>query len=95
MYAKAPDGTKIPMSIVHLKGQYKEHCQTASSPKPTLLYGYGSYGICIDPGFDRRILPLLDRGVTYVIAHIRGGGEMGQAWYEQQGQPFQSSSFMS
>ena len=48
-------------------------------------YGYGSYGICIDPGFDRRILPYLDRGVTYVIAHIRGGGEMGRSWYEEQG----------
>jgi hypothetical protein len=55
------------------------------SPKPCLLYGYGSYGISIDPGFDAKILPYLDRGMIYCIAHIRGGGEMGQPWYEEQG----------
>ena len=54
-------------------------------PKPTMLYGYGSYGICIDPGFHKLILPYLDRGMIYVIAHVRGGGEMGRYWYEEEG----------
>jgi oligopeptidase B len=52
---------------------------------PTLLYGYGSYGHPIDPTFDFKRLALLDRGVVFVIAHIRGGGEMGRSWYEKGG----------
>lgn len=52
---------------------------------PVLLYGYGSYGYPIDPTFDFKRLALLDRGVVYVIAHIRGGGEMGRSWYEPAG----------
>lgn len=52
---------------------------------PTLLYGYGSYGMPIDPTFDFKRLALLDRGVVYAIAHIRGGGEMGRSWYEKEG----------
>ena len=78
--AKANDGTQIPMSMVHRKDVdiYKGNT-------PTMLYGYGSYGICIDPGFHKFILPYLDRGMVFVIAHIRGGGEMGRYWYEEQG----------
>lgn len=45
----------------------------------------GRYGICIDPGFDAKVLPYLDRGMVFAIAHIRGGGEMGRHWYEKQG----------
>jgi oligopeptidase B len=52
---------------------------------PLILYGYGSYGACIDPTFDFKRIALLDRGVVFVIAHIRGGGEMGRSWYEDQG----------
>jgi oligopeptidase B len=100
VFATAPDKTKIPMSIVHRKdlydidekevsesGETKENESSSSSriPKPTMLYGYGSYGICIDPGFHKLILPYLDRGMIYCIAHIRGGGEMGRYWYEEQG----------
>ena len=81
------------MSIVHRKDLYEgdgESKEGASgeippAPKPAMLYGYGSYGICIDPGFHKLILPYLDRGMIYCIAHIRGGGEMGRYWYEEQG----------
>ena len=82
VYAKAPDKTQIPMSIVHRKDLYEGDGESKDgkppAPKPTMLYGYGSYGICIDPGFHKLILPYLDRGMVYCIAHIRGGGEMGR-----------------
>ena len=52
---------------------------------PMLLYGYGSYGVCIDPGFNANILPYLNRGIVYAYAHIRGGGEQGRPWYEDHG----------
>lgn len=67
---------QIPMSMIYRKDK------VGTGPRPLHLYGYGSYEICIDPGFQTSILPLLDHGVTYVIAHIRGGGEMGRTWYE-------------
>merc|ERR1719203_1102016 len=71
------DGTVIPMSVTRRKDKVRP-----GVPSPARLYGYGSYEISIDPDFRSSILPLLDRGVTYVIAHIRGGGEMGRSWYE-------------
>eukprot|EP00658_Telonema_sp_P-2_P046316 TRINITY_DN3444_c0_g1_i2.p1 TRINITY_DN3444_c0_g1~~TRINITY_DN3444_c0_g1_i2.p1 ORF type:complete len:333 (+),score=77.72 TRINITY_DN3444_c0_g1_i2:90-1088(+) len=81
MHATAADGTSIPMSVV-----YRTDKRDHSCPAPVFLYGYGSYGICIDPEFNARLLPLLDRGVVYVCAQIRGGGELGRAtWYEEQG----------
>eukprot|EP00122_Pirum_gemmata_P007905 Pgem_evm2s7269 len=80
IFAKANDGTNVPMSMVYRTDKYNDN-----SPNPTMLYAYGSYGICIDPCFMATILPYLDRGVVYVIAHIRGGGEMGRYWYEEQG----------
>ena len=89
VYATAPDKTQIPMSIVHRKDLYDDDSGESKTnqrvPKPTMLYGYGSYGICIDPGFHKLILPYLDRGMIYCIAHVRGGGEMGRYWYEEQG----------
>jgi oligopeptidase B len=54
----------------------------ASGPAPVHLYGYGSYEHSIDPGFSVARLSLLDRGVVFAVAHVRGGGEMGRAWYE-------------
>jgi len=74
VWATASDGTKIPMSMVYRKGVKMD------GSAPLLLYGYGSYGASIPPGFATSRLALLDRGVIYVIAHIRGGGEMGEEW---------------
>ncbi|WP_037575554.1 S9 family peptidase [Sporocytophaga myxococcoides] len=76
MWAVADDGTKIPMSVVYKKGL------SLNGNNPALLYGYGSYGISIDPEFSSKRLSLLDRGFVFAIAHIRGGQEMGRNWYE-------------
>lgn len=78
--ATARDGTAVPMSMVYRKDKFEE-----GRPAPLMLYGYGSYGACMEPDFAATRLPLLDRGMVYVIAHIRGGGEMGRGWYEDQG----------
>ncbi len=75
-WAKAQDGTMIPMSIVYKKGLEK------NGKNPCLLYAYGSYGISMSPYFSSIRLSLLDRGFVYAIAHIRGGQEMGRQWYE-------------
>ncbi len=77
IFAKAADGTPVPISIVYKKGL------TRDGGNPLLLYGYGSYGINSDPYFSSNRLSLLDRGFIYAIAHIRGGEEMGRAWYEK------------
>jgi oligopeptidase B len=74
-WAVAADGTRIPISIIKRKG-------LADGPKPTLLYGYGSYEASIDPSFSVSRLSLLDRGMVFAVAHVRGGGEMGRLWYE-------------
>ena len=73
-WALAPDGTRIPVSIIHRAG--------LRFPAPTLLYGYGAYESCEDPRFSIARLSLLDRGMVFAIAHVRGGGEMGRPWYE-------------
>src|SRR6185295_17309093 len=74
VFATAADGTKIPMSVVYRK------TVKLDGSAPLLLYGYGSYGISIPPTFSAARLALLDRGVVYVIGHIRGGGELGEPW---------------
>ena len=76
IYATADDGKKIPMSIVYRKGTELD------GTNPTLLYGYGSYGHTMDPGFRSYRLSLLDRGYVYAIAHIRGSQVYGRPWYE-------------
>ena len=73
-WAVAPDGTRIPLSVVHRKD--------LELPAPFILYGYGAYEMSIDPSFSPHRLSLYDRGVAFAIAHVRGGGEMGRAWYE-------------
>ncbi|MFT6746764.1 MAG: oligopeptidase B [Glaciecola sp.] len=75
--ATASDGTKIPISLVYNKSLFVE------GESPLLLYGYGSYGHVVDPGFSPARLSLLDRGFAFAIAHIRGGEDMGRYWYEE------------
>ena len=74
LFATAKDGTKVPLSVVYRKDTKLD------GSAPLLLYGYGSYGYSIAPTFSSNRLSLLDRGVIYVIAHIRGGGELGEEW---------------
>ncbi len=76
LYAKAKDGTTVPISIVYKRGFKKD------GKGPLLLYAYGSYGISMDASFNSGRLSLLDRGFAFAIAHIRGGQEMGRSWYE-------------
>lgn len=76
-WAIAKDGTQIPVSIVKRKDL------ATDNPRPALLYGYGSYEASMDPGFSVSRLSLLDRGMLYVVAHVRGGGEMGRLWYDE------------
>lgn len=75
-WAAAPDGTKIPISLVCRKGTPRD------GSAPFVLYGYGSYEVSIDPSFSVPRLSLLDRGFGFAIAHVRGGGEMGRTWYD-------------
>ena len=77
VFATASDGTKVPISIVYRKGTKLD------GSAPALLYGYGSYGYSIAPGFSSNRLSLLDRGAIFAIAHIRGGGELGEEWRQQ------------
>lgn len=76
IWVRAEDGTSIPVSIVARVDSL------AKRPSPLLLYGYGSYGVNADPRFDITRLPMLDRGVIFAIAHVRGGSEMGYRWYQ-------------
>lgn len=76
VWVTARDGVKVPVSLVYRKGLRKDG--TAAM----LQYGYGSYGISMDPSFNASVISLLDRGMVYAIAHIRGGQEMGRQWYE-------------
>ena len=75
-WAPAADGTLIPISVIHRADL------DMSKPHPVIQYGYGSYESSMDPMFSIPMLSILDRGVIYVIAHIRGGGEMGRSWYQ-------------
>ena len=77
VYATAADGTKIPISLVYKKDLKRD------GSRPMLLSGYGSYGIPSNVSFSSQRLSLIDRGVIYALAHIRGGGEMGKAWHDQ------------
>ncbi|HUY64973.1 MAG TPA: S9 family peptidase [Acidimicrobiales bacterium] len=76
LWASAPDGTAVPISIVRRRDT------PVNGSAPGLLYGYGAYEHSIDPVFSSIRLSLLDRGFVYAIAHVRGGGELGRRWYE-------------
>ena len=77
VWAPARDGTRIPVSLVYRKGF------TRDGTAAMLQYGYGSYGLSMDPAWSPTVPSLLDRGMVYAVAHIRGGQEMGRAWYDQ------------
>jgi oligopeptidase B len=76
IFAKAPDGVEVPISLVYRKGF------ELNGASPLLLYGYGAYGHSIDPRFSSDRLSLLDRGFVFAIAHIRGGAELGELWHD-------------
>jgi oligopeptidase B len=76
LWAAAPDGVRVPISLVYKRGLRRD------GTSPALLYGYGAYELSTDPMFDPARLSMLDRGFVFAIAHVRGGGEMGREWYE-------------
>jgi oligopeptidase B len=75
-WATAGDGARIPLSVLRKASVERD------GTNPGLVYGYGSYEVSMDPGFNTARLSLLDRGVVYVVAHVRGGGEVGRKWYD-------------
>lgn len=77
IFIEARDGAKVPISVVYRKDKYKK-----DGTNPIFQYAYGSYGLTIEPSFNGARLSLLDRGVVYVIAHIRGSQMLGRPWYE-------------
>ncbi len=76
LHATASDGTRVPLSIIHRRDTPRD------GSAPLLLYGYGSYGISVPVNFSSNRLSLLDRGVIYAVAHVRGGGELGKPWHD-------------
>ncbi|SCL24089.1 oligopeptidase B [Micromonospora nigra] len=76
-WALADDGTRVPISVVHRRGVPRD------GSAPCVIYGYGSYEASMDPWFSVPRLSLLDRGVVFAVAHVRGGGELGRHWYDQ------------
>jgi oligopeptidase B len=77
IWAKSEDGVEVPISLV-----YNKHLFKKDGSNPLYLYGYGSYGISVNPYFRSTIFSLVDRGFVYAIAHIRGGDDLGYEWYE-------------
>jgi oligopeptidase B len=86
-FVPARDGAQIPVSLVYRLGVAR------NGASPLLLYGYGAYGLSMDPSFSSPRLSLLDRGFVYAIAHVRGGQEMGRAWYDLGRQLHKKNSF--
>ncbi len=75
IFTRSPDGVEVPISLVYPRGIVKD------GKAPLLLYGYGAYGISLAPEFSSNRLSLLDRGVVFALAHIRGGGDLGRPWH--------------
>src|SRR5205823_11378011 len=76
VYATAKDGVRVPLTVFYRKGVKRD------GTAPLYLYGYGSYGNVLPVNFSSSRLALLDRGVVYAIAHIRGGGDLGKPWHD-------------
>ncbi|GBG29308.1 Prolyl endopeptidase [Hondaea fermentalgiana] len=90
--ARGHDGVMIPMSMVYRKDVGFEAPRESRTPGPVYLSGYGSYGICNEPDFTPSFITLMDYGICCVVAHIRGGGEMGRPWYEDHGKYLQKKN---
>ncbi|MDD0972944.1 S9 family peptidase [Pseudomonas fontis] len=86
LWATAADGTQVPISLVQRR-------EDLGKPVPLYLYGYGAYGESLDPWFSHARLSLLERGVAFAIAHVRGGGELGEAWYRAGKQEHKTNTF--
>ncbi|MFA7895173.1 S9 family peptidase [Pseudomonas putida] len=86
LWATAADGTQVPISLVRRR-------QDVGRTTPLYLYGYGAYGESLDPWFSHARLSLLERGVAFAIAHVRGGGELGEAWYRAGKQEHKRNTF--
>ncbi|MCP8349038.1 S9 family peptidase [Pseudomonas sp. FBF18] len=86
LWATAGDGTQVPISLVQRR-------EDLGKPVPLYLYGYGAYGESLDPWFSHARLSLLERGVAFAIAHVRGGGELGEAWYRAGKQEHKPNTF--
>ena len=86
LWATAQDGTQIPISLVRRRSDLDRTV-------PLYLYGYGAYGESLDPWFSHARLSLLERGVAFAIAHVRGGGELGEAWYRAGKQEYKQNTF--
>ena len=86
LWATAADGTQVPISLVQRR-------DTVGQVTPLYLYGYGAYGESLDPWFSHARLSLLERGVAFAIAHVRGGGELGEAWYRAGKQEHKANTF--
>ena len=80
VHAVADDGVAVPVTLIR-RGDDAD--ARDAGPGPCLLYGYGAYESSLDPEFWAELLPLLDRGVTLALAHVRGGGELGRDWWQQ------------
>jgi len=93
-WATADDGTQVPVSLVWRRDALGlDNAGTRAEPAPLLLYGYGSYETSIDPSFSIPRLSLLDRGVVFAVAHVRGGGELGRRWYDDGKELFKKNTF--
>ncbi|RKP03460.1 hypothetical protein CXG81DRAFT_9491, partial [Caulochytrium protostelioides] len=81
LFATGHDGTAVPISIVYRRDLLGQ-CQAEGRPSPMLLHAYGAYGSLVNPMFSSTRLSLLDRGFVYAVVHTRGGGDLGNGWYE-------------
>ena len=82
VYAKAKDGTEIPITLIYNKFQVKNKIKDGKKP-PLYITGYGSYGSSYSASYNPNMAPLLQKGFVYAIAHVRGGGDLGEKWYQE------------